>query len=129
MCVFLAISSNDKKDERSKSGESGSKSKFGFGLRKSVFSRKKDEKTPEKNMSENTGTLTKKKKDEEADTSTPKRGFGRLSFSRRKPKSDDKIRQDDPGMIQNRKLFVIQLHGLLWGHKVSFYRLLKSLSL
>ena len=93
---------SDKKEERSKNGESGSKSKFGFGLRKSVFSRKKDEKTekPEK-ISENTGTLTKKKKDEEADTSTPKRGFGRLSFSRRKPKNEDKPRHDDPGIIQN----------------------------
>jgi len=108
LCVnvneFSAHSSSDKKEERSKNGDSGTKSKFGFGLRKSVFSRKKDEKTPDKNLPENSGTLTKKKKDEETDSSTPKRGFGRLSFSRRKPKTEsreDKIRQDDPGMILN----------------------------
>lgn len=108
---FSAHPSNDKKEERSKNGDSGTKSKFGFGLRKSVFSRKKDEKTPDKNLPENSGTLTKKKKDEEADASTPKRGFGRLSFSRRKPKTEsreDKMRQDDPGMILN--ISIIELN-------------------
>ena len=94
LCVnvneFSAHSSSDKKEERSKNGDSGTKSKFGFGLRKSVFSRKKDEKTPDKNLPENSGTLTKKKKDEETDSSTPKRGFGRLSFSRRKPKTESR---------------------------------------
>ena len=66
-----------------------SKSKFGFGLRKSVFSRKKEEKTESGtgNGNDSSGTLQKSSKKEEDEPRSPKRGFGRLSFSRRKPKN------------------------------------------
>jgi len=73
------------RDAPQKVSNSSPKSKFGFGLRKSVFSRKKEEKIEQ---TDSTGTL-QKKKDEKDENQTKPRGFGRLSFSRRKQKNQN----------------------------------------